>query len=138
MLLFLMAALPLMLLGPEVVRVLYGRAYYAASGLLPWLALRLFFSNFGIARSMFITNDRLFRFALSSAAAGAVTNVAMNLVLVPRWGIMGAIVSSLTSFAVTTFALDAFDRRARPNFKLMISAVVMPWRPLPVQEAGGI
>jgi O-antigen/teichoic acid export membrane protein len=132
MCLFLAVAVPLMLFGPAVVRMLYGSAYDGASGLLPWLAFRLFFTNFGVARSMYITNDRLFRFALLTAIAGGATNVLMNLLLVPHWGVLGAIASSLAAFAVTTFALEIFERNARKNLWLMLSAVLMPWRPLPV------
>lgn len=131
MVLFVAVAVPLILLGPEVVRLLYGRAYYGASALLPLLAFRLFFTNFGVARSMYITNDRLFRFALLTAVAGGATNVVMNILLVPHWGVPGAIASSLVSFAVTTFALEIFEPSARRNLRLMVSAVFMPWRPLP-------
>jgi O-antigen/teichoic acid export membrane protein len=96
--------------------------------LLPWLAFRLFFTSFGVARGIFITNNRLFRFALVTAIIGAVLNIALNLFLVPRWGAKGAIVSSLISFGVTTFGLEAFDKDARANLKLMARAVFQPWR----------
>lgn len=137
MAMFVTVAVPLILLGPEVVRLLYGKAYIGASALLPLLAFRLFFTNFGVARSMYITNDRLFRFALVTAVAGGATNVVLNILLVPRWGVPGAIVSSLASFAVTTFALEIFQTSARRNLRLMVSAVLMPWRPLPAAQAGG-
>jgi O-antigen/teichoic acid export membrane protein len=132
MFMFLFIAVPLVTLGPAITRILYGKAYGDAAAWLPWLTLRLFFANFGIGRSMFITNERLFRFSLLTAVAGGITNVAMNLVLLPRWGVPGAIVSSFISFAVTIFALEVFDGRARDNLRLMLSAALMPWRPLPV------
>lgn len=135
MVLFVGVAVPLALLGPEVVRLLYGHAYLGACALLPWLALRLFFTNFGVARAIFIANDSLFRFALLTAVAGGITSIVLNLSLVPRWGIIGAIIASLLSFAVSTFALDFFQRRARGNLRLMARAVVMPWRALPAAGA---
>jgi O-antigen/teichoic acid export membrane protein len=126
--LFLATALPLILLGPSAARLLYGMSYAGTAALLPWLAFRLFFTNLGVARSVFVTNEGLFRFALLTAVAGAVVNVLLNLILVPRWGARGAIVSSFASFAVTTFALEAFQPRARANLRLMARAVLMPWR----------
>jgi O-antigen/teichoic acid export membrane protein len=127
--LFLITALPLILVGPGLTTLLYGSAYAGAAALLPWLALRLFFTNLGVARSAFIVNEGLFRFALVTAIAGAIVNIALNLILVPRWGAMGAIVSSLASFGVTTFALEGFHLRARGNLRLMFRAVFLPWRP---------
>jgi O-antigen/teichoic acid export membrane protein len=127
--LFLLTALPLALLGPAAVEWLYGASFAGAATLLPWLALRLLLTNFGVARSIFITNEGLFRFALLTALAGAAVNIALNLVLVPRWGARGAIASSLASFAVTTFALEIFQPKARVNLRLMARAACLPWRP---------
>jgi O-antigen/teichoic acid export membrane protein len=126
--LFLTTGLPLALLGPIVMRVLYGAAYDQAATLLPWLALRLLFTNFGTARAVFITNEGLFRFAFFTAVAGAVVNIALNLLLVPRWHAHGAIAASLVSFAVTTFAFEWMNRRARLNLVLMGRAVLLPWQ----------
>lgn len=125
---FLAMALPLVLLGPAAALWLYGASYAGAAMLLPWLALRLFFTNFGVARSLFITNEGLFRFALLTAIAGAIVNIALNLILVPHWGARGAIAASFASFGVTTFALECFEPRARANLRLMACAVLLPWR----------
>lgn len=126
--LFLVTAIPLMTLGPIATRWLYGSSYAGAAALLPWLALRLLFTNLGVARSIFITNEGLFRFALVTAIAGALVNIVLNLVLVPRFGAKGAIVSSLASFATTTFALEVFQPRTRANLALVARAVFLPWR----------
>ncbi|MBW4052016.1 MAG: flippase [Proteobacteria bacterium] len=131
MALFLVVAVPLSILGPWLTRLLYGRAYAGASPLLPWLALRLFFTNFGVARGIYITNENLFKFALITAIAGGVTNIALNLVLVPSWGARGAIAASLISFFITTFGLEPFEPRARQNLWLMLQAIFLPWRRLP-------
>lgn len=130
MALFLLVALPLMILGPWITRLLYGPAYAAAAPLLPWLALRLLFTNFGVARGIYVTNENLFRFALMTAVAGAVSNIALNLALVPSWGASGAVAASLISFFITTFALEPFNPRARQNLWLMLRAIIFPWRPL--------
>jgi len=127
--LFLITALPLVLFGSLLVKTLYGASFAGAAALLPILAARLFLTNFGVARSLFLTNEGLLRFALMTAVAGGVTNIILNLMLVPHWGVNGAIFSSLASFFVTTFALEMFHPRARVNFRLMASAVFLPWRP---------
>jgi O-antigen/teichoic acid export membrane protein len=128
--LFVITAIPLMAVGPVATRWLYGSSYAGAATLLPWLAFRLLFTNFGTARSIFMTNEGLFRFALLTAVVGAVVNILLNLALVPPLGVRGAIVSSLVSFAVTTFALEVFQPRARSNLLLMMRAIFIPWRRL--------
>ncbi len=125
---FLAIAVPLGLLGPFGVRLLYGKAYSGAALLLPWLTLRLLFSNFGMARSIFITNESLFRFSLVTAVAGGIVNIVLNVLLVPTYGAPGAIAASLLSFFVTTFGLDPFERQARANLRMMVQAIFAPWR----------
>ncbi len=126
---FAITAVPLILLGPWATGLLYGASYAGAAALIPWLAFRLFFTNYGVARSIFITNEGLFRFALITSVAGAVLNLALNLVLVPHWGARGAIAASLASFALTIFGLEGFEARARNNLRLMVRAITLPWRP---------
>jgi O-antigen/teichoic acid export membrane protein len=128
---FLVVAVPLILFGSQIAQALYGHAYAGASVLLPWLTLRLLFTNFGVARSIFITNENLFRFALATAVAGALVNIALNLVLVPAWGAPGAIAASMVSFIITTFGLEPFQPRARQNLYLMLQAIFFPWRRQP-------
>lgn len=128
---FVAVAIPLSVFGSVVTRTLYGPAYAGAALLLPWLTLRLLFTNFGVARSIFITNENLFSFSLLTAVAGALVNVGLNLLLIPAWGAAGAIVASLVSFMVSTFALEAFQERARQNLLLMLQAMFFPWRQQP-------
>ncbi len=112
-------------------RWLLGAQYVEAAGLLPWLAFRLFFSNFGVARSVFLANEGLLRFGLVTAVCGAAVNVGLSLWWVPRYGARGAIAASLACFFVSTFALEPFHPRARFNLRLMTRAVFLPWRPRP-------
>jgi O-antigen/teichoic acid export membrane protein len=119
---------PLVVAPRLVVRLLLGSSFAGAATVLPVLAFRLVLTGFGVARSLFITNDRLFRLALVGAVAGACTSVVLNLVLIPRWGVWGAVVAGLVSFSITTFAFDAVFPALRPNFRLMMCALVMPWR----------
>ena len=126
--LFLLTAVPLIAVGPWFARLLFGAPYAAAAALLPLLALRLFFTNLGVARSVFITNEGLFRFALFTAVVGAALNLLLNVWWVPRWGARGAILASFASFGITTFGFEVFQPAARANLRLMVRAVLLPWR----------
>lgn len=125
---FVATAIPLAVLGPEVVRMFYGASYAGAAALIPWLTFRLFLTNYGVARSVFVANEGLFRFALVTSLAGAAVNLGLNFLWVPMWGARGAIAASLISFAVTIFVCEAFEPRARKNLRLMLLAIALPWR----------
>lgn len=127
--LFAVTAVPIIVAGPWVITRLFGASYAGAAALVPLLAFRLFFTNLGVARSVFITNERLFRFGLITAIVGAIVNLLFNLWWVPLWGARGAILTSFVSFAVTTFALEAFQPSARANLLVMLQAIFQPWRP---------
>ena len=123
-------AVPLAIFGPTVVTWLFGEAYREAGTLLPLFALRLFLANLGVARGVFLTTEGMARFVLITAVAGAAANVALNWMLIPAWGATGAIVASLLSFSLTTFGLEWMDGRARANSRLMLAAMLRPWRGL--------
>ncbi|HEY4246052.1 MAG TPA: flippase [Lacunisphaera sp.] len=126
--LFLIVAGPIILFGGYGVKLIFGPAYAGAALLLPWLGFRLLFTNFGVARSIYLTNEGLFSHGLVTALIGAGVNVALNLWWIPRWGSRGAIAASLVSFAITTFACEAFQAKARTNLRLMLTAALLPWR----------
>lgn len=125
---FVVTALPLAILGPAVARMFYGASYAGAAALIPWLTFRLFLTNYGVARSVFVTNEGLFRFALVTSLVGAGVNLGLNFLWVPVWGARGAIAASLVSFAVTIFGCEVFEPRARKNLRLMLLAIALPWR----------
>jgi O-antigen/teichoic acid export membrane protein len=68
------------------------------------------------------------RFILVTSVIGAAVNVGLNLFMIPRWGVTGALIASSFSFALTTFGLEWMDRRASDNLRLMAAAMARPWR----------
>jgi O-antigen/teichoic acid export membrane protein len=97
-------ALPCALLAPWAVRLVYGEPF---AGAAPVLALHVWASVFafvGVARANFLMNEGLNRLHLAATATGAVLNIALNLVLIPRYGPMGAATATLLAQAVVTWA----------------------------------
>lgn len=126
--LFIVTALPIFLFSERIVVLLYGPEYRQAGVLLSLFAVRLFFTNFGVAKSLFITNENLFRYALITSCSGAVLNVTLNYLLIPRYASVGAIWAMIVSFAVTTFIMDIFFARTRFNLALIGRALATPWQ----------
>jgi O-antigen/teichoic acid export membrane protein len=128
MILFLLVAVPVMLFARPIVALVYGDKYREAGVLLPIMMLRLFFTYFGVARGIFITNENMFRYSLITTISGVLVNILLNCVLVPKFGGMGAVWSMVVSFAVTGFIVDIFNRSARTNLLLMLKGIITPWK----------
>jgi O-antigen/teichoic acid export membrane protein len=124
---FLLIAIPIFFFGERIVILVFGAEYKRAGVLLSLFAVRQFFTNFGVAKTLFITNESLFRYSLITLIVGAGINIFANYFLIPYYRSEGAIVATIISFTVTTFVMDAFYSRTRANLKLMISAVFNPF-----------
>jgi O-antigen/teichoic acid export membrane protein len=127
-LLFVVTAIPIFLFSKKVVVLVYGEEYHAAGLLLSLFAIRLFFANMGVAKSLFITNENLFRYSLLTAVTGSVINVVLNYILIPKYASVGAIWSMIASFFVTIFFIDLFYADVRKNLKVMVKGILTPWK----------
>lgn len=125
---FLFVAVPIYFLGEWVVTLLYGTGYQRAGWLLTLFAIRLFFANFGVAKSLYMTNESLFKYSLVTAIFGAAINIIGNYTLIPLYQSEGAVIASVLSFAVTVFIVDGFFKKTRLNLQLMALAICTPHR----------
>jgi O-antigen/teichoic acid export membrane protein len=91
-------ALPVTFLAAWVVRLLYGTAYVKAGPMLAVLIWSILFTNLGVARSTFLTTMNWTRVHFLTVALGALINVALNFVLIPAYGGMGAVIASCAAY----------------------------------------
>lgn len=126
--LFLVTSVPLYFLAEPFIVLLFGEEFRAAGWLLSLFAIRLFFTNMGVAKMSFITNESLFRYSLVTSVVGAVCNITLNAMLIPDLHSVGAIYAMIVSFFVSNFLLDLFFKKARPNFFWMINAISTFWK----------
>jgi len=115
-------------LSTHIVGLLYGPAFSASA---PMLALHVFSAvpvALGVAQSIWIVNEGRNLFSLYRTAIGAACNVVLNLLLIPRYGGMGAAAAAVAAqaaaavlsnlilapamFRLQLFSLFSFDQRA--------------------------
>ncbi|MCM2996624.1 flippase [Paenibacillus cellulositrophicus] len=126
--LFLITAIPIYILSNKIVIVLYGSDYAEAGALLSLFAIRLFFTNFGVAKSLFITNENLFKYTLITSLVGAVSNIVLNYLLIPVLGVKGSLIATIISFTISIFVIDLFFKgKIRGNLKLMFKSIFSFW-----------
>ena len=99
-----------------IVRILYSNSY---SGAAPVLAVHIWASVFvflGLAQSPWDISKNLLRLSLYRTIAGAVINIAINFVLIPRYGAMGAAIATVISYAISAVFANALSSKTRPIF----------------------
>jgi len=99
-----------------IVRTLYSNSYSGAGSVLAvhiWASVFVFL---GVAQSPWDVAKNLLRLSLYRTIAGAVINIAMNLVLIPRYAAMGAAIATVVSYAISGVFGNALSAKTRPIF----------------------
>lgn len=126
--LFLAISIPIFFTGELVVVTLYGEEYRAAGFLLSVFSIRLLFANIGSGKSLYVVNESLFKNSLLNAVVGAITNITANYFLIPIYGSIGALLSTIISFTVNVFVVDSFFQKTRVHQKLIFRGIFTFWK----------
>lgn len=113
-----LAAVGLVVAGP-LVRVLYGSAYAPSAPILAVLLVSNVFVFVGVASSPWIVNADLQRPYMVRTLCGAAINIGLNLLLLPRFGAIGAAWSTLVAYAYAGVVGTWIDPRSRPLARMI-------------------
>lgn len=116
-------------LCPWVIDLLYGQDYSQAATIL---RLHIFASVFIYMRlllSQWLVSTRFAEFSLVSQLSGAITNILLNLWLIPLYGGWGAAVATVVSYAVATYLCLFFFKRTHAIAWMMTKAMLFMLRP---------
>lgn len=117
--------IPMSFFSGHVIRLLYGPDYFGAGPVLAihiWAAI---FVSLGVAQGPWTLNEGLMKLSLERTVIGAVVNVVLNLLLIPRSGVIGAAIATLVAQSLSACILNRFDRRTRRIFSLQMRALVV-------------
>lgn len=121
-------AIPVSILNEWVVTLLYGNAYLEAGRVLTihiWAAVFVFL---GVAFGKYLLAENLTRIAFQRSVLGALSNVILNLVLIPIYGGLGAAVATLLAQFIANYVYDFFDRRLHAQLLMKTQAILLPWQ----------
>jgi O-antigen/teichoic acid export membrane protein len=96
-----------------VIELLYGAEFQPSAAILAVCTLTAMFGALGTVsyRSMVLFSG--YRFIALKMPIVAVINVVLNILLIPRYGLMGAAISTLFSEFISLFVLNAFFQRGK-------------------------
>ena len=115
-------ALSMTFLSSEIIKLLFGAAYATAGPVLSvhiWAATFVFL---GVASSQWYIVENRQILSLQRAALGAFVNVILNLLLIPKYGVIGAAWATVVSYGVADMFFDLIHKDTRKIFKMKIYA----------------
>ena len=119
------AALVLTFFSGFIVQLLFGAAYAAAAPVLAIQTWAGVFVAIGVASSPWFINTGLMRYGLYQALAGAIASICLNYILIPAYGLTGAAVSLVISYAISAVLLNACFHNTRVLFLMQMRAFVL-------------
>lgn len=115
----LMAICTIMIIGEQLMILLYGVEYAAAAPILGVHAFAGLFVALGSARGKWLLAEDMLSFFAISIFAGAVVNILANLILIPLEGGVGAAKATILGYGFATIIMPAFFKPARRCFNHM-------------------
>jgi PST family polysaccharide transporter len=123
-------ATTLTLCSKPLIELLYGHAYAAAAEVLSIHAWAGVFVCLGVATGPWFVNSGITKIRMVHTLVGAIANVTLNMYMIPRFGPVGAAISTLVSYSLAAFWLNTFNRRTRPIFALQARAIYLKSNPM--------
>jgi PST family polysaccharide transporter len=122
-------AIPISLVSTVLVTLLFGKEYMASAKILEvhiWSSVFIFLI---FSSGKWFIEEGYQLLALKRNLYGLFVNVALNFVLIPEYGGLGAAWSTLISYAYVGLVSDFFQLKTRVKFYMKLRAITF-WRPL--------
>ncbi|HEY5512179.1 MAG TPA: flippase [Geomonas sp.] len=119
-------AIPTTFLSGWLVQTLYGPAYSKAAPLLAVLVWCTLFTNLGAARTIYMISRNWTRANLVCLVAGGIINITLNLILIPRYGAMGAVIASFISYWFAVQGSCLFFKSLHNTGWMLTKAMIYP------------
>jgi O-antigen/teichoic acid export membrane protein len=100
--------------APDLVQLFTAAAYHEGARVVPWIALGVLFQGFYLVGSIGLIISKRTSFYPISTGLAAVASVTANLVLIPRFGWLGAAWSNMIAYATLAAATSWFSWRLYP------------------------
>ena len=118
-------AVPLTFLSGTIITMLFGNGYAAAGQILAvhiWSSLFVFM---GVAISPWYIAERLTHLHMYRTLIGAITNVLLNLFLIPAYSGLGAAISTVISYAFSDLLCNATHPKTQKIFWIQIKSLLL-------------
>jgi O-antigen/teichoic acid export membrane protein len=101
-------------IAADLLNVVTGGQYTAAAGVVAWTSVGVFFQGVYLMTSIGLNITRRTQYYPVATAIAAAANISLNLLLIPRYGIMGAAYANGVAYAAQAAIAYHFSRRFYP------------------------
>jgi len=116
-------ALLITLFSKSIILFLYGQDYSQASSVLSvhiWAGVFVFL---GIASRRYLIIENATKITFFRTFSGALSNVILNVILIPIYGIMGAAYATLVSYAISGYFSNILFKKSRKIFIMFLKSL---------------
>ncbi len=113
-------------LAPWIIPLIFSDAYIPSVDVIQIQVWACGFLYMRTMLSHWLVAERFAQFSLFSHLLGAIVNVILNLILIPRYGAVGAAYATVASIFASTYICLPFHARTRPLFFLASRAINIP------------
>lgn len=106
-----------------IINILFGSNYAPAIGPFRIITWYTAFSYLGVAKNAWIVCNNKQKYLIYTYMAAAISNILLNLILIPLWGATGAALASLIAQVITVIVAPLFIKDLRENTILIIDAI---------------
>lgn len=114
-------AIPISIFSSQIIKLLYGSNYQQADTVLSlyiWSGVFVFL-NAGLGR--YLVSENMTKVAFTRSFIGAIANIGLNIILIPRFGISGAAMATLISYGLATLS-SILPKGSRVNIYLLVNS----------------
>ena len=111
------------LFAPIVIRIIYGVDYGNAINPLRIVVWYTTFSYIGSIRNIWILAENQQKYLSVINFSGAISNIILNAIFIPVWGVMGAAFASLLTQFFSNVIISYMIKATRPNTALMLKGL---------------
>jgi O-antigen/teichoic acid export membrane protein len=116
-------ALPLTFLSDFLVDLLFGNKYLETGAVLSihiWAGVFVFL---GVSGSKWTLNENLQRYSSLCLFIGMISNIVLNIVMIPIYGIIGAALATLFSQSISVIFAPLLFKKMRPSIRMMFKSL---------------
>jgi PST family polysaccharide transporter len=122
------SALPVTIAAPIIVNFLYGTAYHGSGDLLAIYAWTFIFVSLKHGMDRWLMAHDLTKFNMWVAVLGTGLNVLLNCLMIPKYGVNGAVWSTVIANGVALYFICLLSPKLRPLLRQLLLALVAPFR----------
>lgn len=121
-------AIPVALVAPFLVNFLFGAEYIEAGAILRVHIWAFVFVSLGVARNQWLMVENMTKFPVLATTLGAIINIGLNLLLIPKYAGLGSAWATLISYAVSAYLSSVFSIKLWPILKQLSLSLLIPFR----------